>query len=102
MRNEKHSILWNDYVIFRVEKRGLSFAIIEEILRYSSERYFDVSTHRMIAVGRHEDRIVMIPYEIKDDAIVPVTVHATTRQQIKFRLKTGRYEYEKTQNDIFQ
>ncbi len=93
---KKYSIAWNDYVIYRIEKRGFSFATIEGILRYSSERYFDVSTHRMIAVGKHDDRIVMIPYEIAGDAIVPVTVHATTRQQVKFRLKTGRFEYEKT------
>ena len=96
MSDEKHSIVWNDYVIYRVEKRGLSFATIEEILRYSSERYFDVATHRMIAVGKHDDRIVIIPYETADDTIVPVTVHATNRQQVKFRLKTGRFEYEKT------
>jgi len=93
---KKHSIVWNDYVIYRIGKRGFSFATIEEILRHSSERYFDVATHRMIAVGKHDDRIVMIPYEIAGDAIVPVTVHATNRQQVKFRLKTGRFEYEKT------
>ena len=93
---KKHSIVWNDYVIYRIEKRGFSFAKIEEILRYSSKRYFDVSTHRMIAVGKHDDRIVMIPYEVAGGVIAPVTVHATTRQQIKFRLKTGRFEYEKT------
>ena len=58
--------------------------------------YFDVATQRMIAVGKHDDRIVIIPYETAGDTIVPVTVHATTRQQIKFRLKTGRFEHEKT------
>jgi len=40
------------------------------------------------------NRLVMIPYEINTDAIMPVTIHTTTRQQIKFRLKTGRVIYE--------
>jgi hypothetical protein len=33
----------------------------------------------------------MIPYEIEEENIIPVTIHVTTRQQIKFRLKTGRF-----------
>jgi len=45
----------------------------------------------MIAVGRHDNSMVMVPYEKKEDAITPVTIHATTRQQINFRLKTGRF-----------
>jgi hypothetical protein len=48
----------------------------------------------MIAIGKHDNRLVMIPYEITADAITPITVHATTRQQIKFRLKTGRFIHE--------
>jgi hypothetical protein len=48
----------------------------------------------MIAIGKHDNRLVIIPYEISADIIAPVTIHATTRQQIKFRLKTGRFIHE--------
>jgi hypothetical protein len=48
----------------------------------------------MIAVGKHDNRLVMIPYEKTVDSIMPVTIHATTRQQLKFRLKTGRLIHE--------
>lgn len=48
----------------------------------------------MIVIGKHDDRLVMIPYETEGDKIVPITVHATTRQQINFRVKTGRFRYE--------
>ena len=45
----------------------------------------------MIVVGRHDNSIVMVPYEEKEDTITRVTIHVTTRQQINFRLKTGRF-----------
>jgi hypothetical protein len=35
----------------------------------------------------------MIPYEEDETTLTPVTIHATTRQQIKFRLNTGRLNY---------
>ena len=38
--------------------------------------------------------LVMIPYEAEAKTITPVTVHATTRQQIKLRLKMGRFAIE--------
>ncbi|MDJ0690522.1 MAG: hypothetical protein QNJ41_18685 [Xenococcaceae cyanobacterium MO_188.B32] len=64
---------------------------IEEILRFSGERYYDTVTGREIAVGKHDNRLVIIPYERSGDLITPVTIHSTTRQQIRFRLKTGRF-----------
>jgi hypothetical protein len=76
---------------YRANLRGFSLEKIEEILRYSSERYFDNATHRMVVVGKHDSRLVIIPYDKDDDAIVPVTIHAITRQQIRFRLKSGRF-----------
>jgi len=36
----------------------------------------------------------MIVYEENDTAITPITIHATNRQQIKFRINTGRFIYE--------
>jgi len=32
-------------------------------------------TERAVAVGRHGDVLVMVPYEIKDNAIIPVAVN---------------------------
>ena len=86
--------IWSDYIKYRVKSRGFDLTIIERILRYSSERYFDTMTRRLVAVGKHDDRLVMIPYERTADSIKPITIHAITRQQIKFRLKTGRFVNE--------
>jgi len=91
---EKFSVSWTDYIKYRVDLRGFELEKIEEILRHSTERYFDTVTRRIVVVGRHDKRLVMIPYEKKKNAIVPVTIHATTRQQINFRIKTGRFVHE--------
>lgn len=97
MKNiEEYSIVWNDYIKYRADLRGYALDKIEAILRYSSEKYFDESTHRMIVVGNHDDRLVMVPYEIAKKSIVPITIHAVSRQQIKFRIKSGRFTYDQT------
>jgi hypothetical protein len=79
---------------YRAELRGFELTKIENIRRYSEESYVDTATRRSIAVGRHDERLVLVAYEKKDNEIIPVTVHAPTRQQIKFRLKTGRFKHE--------
>ena len=84
-------IIWTDYLKYRAQLRGLDLLIVEEILRFGEERYYDTVTGRKVVVGRHGGRLVMIPYEKTGDDITPVTVHATTRQQVNFRLKSGRF-----------
>jgi hypothetical protein len=54
----------------------------------------DIETGRTVVIGKHDNRLVIVPYESNGDLVIPVTVHATTRQQIRFRLKTGRFIYE--------
>ena len=87
-------IVWTDYMEYRAELRRFDLARIEQIVRYSAERYVDNFSGRLIAVGDVEGTLVMIPYEVESKTITPVTVHATTRQQINLRLKTGRFTHE--------
>jgi len=86
--------IFTDYLKYRCELRGFSLTQIEQILRYSQERYFDTETQRIIVIGEQGNQLVMIPYEETATEIIPVTIHATTRQQTKFRLTTGRLIYE--------
>ncbi|MCI5131717.1 MAG: hypothetical protein D3904_09365 [Candidatus Electrothrix sp. EH2] len=83
-------IVWTEYIKYRLGLRGYDPVVIEEVLRYSSERYEDTMTDRMIAVGRHDNAFVMVPYEIRGNEIIPVTVHAIDRKQIAARLRSGR------------
>jgi hypothetical protein len=42
-----------------------STGMVESILRYSDERYFDSVTQRRIVVGRHDRFLVMISYSVE-------------------------------------
>jgi len=91
---QESTILWTDYMRYRLSLRGYDLATVEHILRHSPERYVDTVTGRLVAIGRHEKLLVMIPYERKGDTLTPITIHATSRQQINSRLRTGRFKNE--------
>ena len=87
-------IIWTDYLKYRAALRGFDLEKLEEIIRHSAERYFDTETERHVVVGRHNLQLVIIPYDIDNDTITPVTVHTISRQQIRFRLNTRRFIHE--------
>jgi hypothetical protein len=87
----KPQLVWTDYMRYRAALRGFDLVAIEDIVRYSPERYFDTATGRPIVVGHVQDVLVIVPYELIQGQLTPVTIHATTRQQVNFRLKTGRF-----------
>ncbi len=87
-------IVWTDYMQYRLELRGFDRAAVEEVVRYSMERYVDTATGRSVAVGRDGKRLVLVPYERSGDTLTLITVHAVSRQQITFRIKTGRFRNE--------
>ena len=91
---EGATIVWTEYMKYRLSLREYDLAKVEQILRYSSERYVDTLTGRVVAIGRHEKLLVMIPYDQKGRSLKPVTIHATSRQQINSRIKSGRFKNE--------
>jgi len=74
--------------------RGFNLSNIEEVLRYSNERYYDATTDRLIVVGKDANILIVIPHEMNAHTITPITIHATNRQQINYRIKSGRYQNE--------
>ena len=89
-----YEVRWTEYTKYRARLRGFDLTTIEEILRHSTERYLDASSGRVVAVGRHGNHLVMVPYEGQGTSITAVTIHVTTRQQISSRLKSGRFTHE--------
>jgi hypothetical protein len=85
-------VVWTEYLRYRAQLRGFELDTIEQIALFSEERYFDDATQRRVAIGRHGSQLVAIPYDEEDETVTPVTVHATTRQQINVRLQTGRFK----------
>ena len=87
------TVIFTDYLKYRAQLRSFDLLLIEHILRYSSERYIDSESYRFVVIGTHNEKLLMIPYEENDATLTPITIHATTRQQIKIRLNTGRLNY---------
>ena len=88
------AIIWTDYLHYRASSRGFDLAKLERIVLESTERYFDTETRRRVVIGRHGNQLVIIPFDEDQDTITPVTVHTVSRQQIQFRLRTGRLIHE--------
>lgn len=84
-------IEWTDYMRYRASLRGLHLVQIEEIVRYSSERYLDNATGSLVAVGRGAGNLLLVAYEAEPGVLRPITAHATTRSQIEARIGSGRY-----------
>ena len=91
---EKATIVWTEYMKYRISLRGYALTTVKQILRYSYERYVDTVTGRLVAIGRHDKLFVMIPYELKGRTLTPVTIHTISRQQINSRIKSGRFKNE--------
>jgi hypothetical protein len=87
-------IVWTEYFRYRCRVRDFDLATVEDIVRYSTERYHDTATGRLIAVGRHDVRLVMVAYEQEDTSLTPITIHATSRPQINSRIRSGRFTNE--------
>ncbi|MGH8551100.1 MAG: hypothetical protein ACRERU_21350 [Methylococcales bacterium] len=86
-------IVWTHYLQYRAQLRGFDLALLESIIRYSDERYTDTVTGRVIVVGKHKTQLVLIAFEeTGENEITPVRVHATTRQQVNYRLKSERFQ----------
>lgn len=88
------TIVWTEYVRHRAALRGFDLQKVESLIRYSGERYLDTTTRRLIVIGNHIEQLVMVAYETECSQIIHVTIHSITRQQINFRLKTGRFVHE--------
>ncbi len=58
----------------------------------AAKRFFQPGI--VFELSKRPERLIMIPYEVHGDTIRPITVHAVTRQQINFRIKTGRFSNE--------
>jgi esterase/lipase superfamily enzyme len=87
-------VVWTDYMQYKAKLRGFDIAKIENIVKASPERYSDTATGRRVAVGHHDNKLVMVSSEADENLITPVTVHVTTREQINFRIRTGRFIHE--------
>jgi hypothetical protein len=88
------SLTFTTYLKYRARTRKYDLQTIEEIVRRSNETYYDTATLRTVVVGKHGNRLVLIPYDSDERSITPVAIHAVPRAQLELRVKTGRFIHE--------
>ncbi len=86
-------IIWTEYLKYRAALRGFELGTLESIVRSSTERYHDADIGRTVVVGRHDSRLGIIPCDVDGEIVTPVTAHAITRHQLRFRLRTGWFRH---------
>jgi len=91
-------IIWTDYFLYRASERELDLVQMEKILRYSGERYLDTGTGSHIAIGSDKNHLHLVAYDLTEVGYEVITAHTTNRQQITFRLNSGRYSHETPEN----
>ena len=87
-------VVWTEYLKYRATLRGFDLDGVEQVVKSSRERYMDTATNRHVVVGRCGKTLVLVPYEATENVLTPITIHATTRQQIEFRINAGRFVHE--------
>jgi hypothetical protein len=50
--------IFTEYLKYRADTRGYGLGKIEDILEFSTERYSDTITNRVIVIGKHDKRLV--------------------------------------------
>ena len=93
-------IVFTDHLLTRLKQRKISRNIVKEIFNQSLENYWDNLRNRHIVIGevlyQGKYRKVMEAYDIIEKRIEAVTIHPITETEIKHRLQSGRWNYEKS------
>ena len=86
-------IVFTDHLLTRLKQRKISRNIVKEIFNQSLENYWD-NLGEVLYQGKY--RKVMVAYDIIEKRIEAVTIHPITETEIKHRLQSGRWNYEKS------
>lgn len=92
-------LVFTDHLKTRLKQRGIPTKVVREIFKQSLENYWDNLRNRNIIIGevlyQGKIRKVLAAYDKIENTKEVVTIHPITDEQIKQRLSSGRWEYEK-------
>lgn len=98
----KNKIIVTTHLKTRLKQRGISTKIIKEIFDQSLENYWDNLRNHHIVIGRvnyqEKYRKVLAAYDKIENIKEVITIHPITDEQIKNRLASGRWSYEKSKS----
>lgn len=95
-------LTYTQHLKTRLKERGLTVKIVKEIFDNAQEYYWDTLRNHKIVVGtinyQEKRRKVLAAYDIIEKRVEVITMHPITDNQIKQRVATGRWQYEKSKN----
>lgn len=95
-------LIYTDHLKTRLAQRRISINIVKKIFEKSEVSYWDnLRSHHIIVSNvtyKGKQRKVLAAYDKIEDNIEVVTIHPITGVQIKQRLNSGRWIYEKETN----
>ena len=88
-------VVYTKHLLYRLEVRGITRAVPEQIVRTATERYFDTSTEHFVAVKQvwylGKIRDMMVAYQESKTIIELITIHPLKQDQKDGRLSSGRW-----------
>lgn len=92
-------LILTDHIKIRLRQREIPRKVVKEIISQNLENYWDNLRNHHIVIGKLNyhgvDRKILVAYDTIDKEIEAVTIHPVTDNQIKQRLNSGRWSYEK-------
>jgi len=87
-------VKYTKHALVKMEERGLSPEVVEEVLFGESERFTNTLHRTMIAVKRGNGRPVVVAYRLDGDAVVVVTVFSpeNINKLVERRVLMGRWK----------
>ena len=93
-------LILTDHLKERLISRGISEKIVENIFKKPEEFYWDNLRSRHVVISKvtykGKLRKMLAAYDTIEERTEVVTTHPITDEEIKRRLISGRWSYEKT------
>ncbi len=93
-------LIFTQHLKTRLEQRGIPMKLVKTVFNNSKEYYWDnLRNHHIKVTSVHYKnrlRKVLLAYDkITTEKVELITLHPITDKEIKQRLGSGRWEYEK-------
>lgn len=95
-------LIYTDHLKTRLKHREIALNLVREIFDKSKEYYWDNLRHHRIVIStvnfKGKYRKVLAAYDTIKKGFEVITIHPITDEEIKKRLLSGRWSYEKNKN----
>ena len=95
-------LIYTDHLKSRLKQRKIPTNVVKKIFEDADEFYWDTLRNHLIVINtvpyKGKPRKVLAAYDTIDDAYEVITIHPITDTQIRQRVISGRWRYEKNKD----